>query len=340
MYQNSTTCPPATAETDPANLMQAKRVLIIGGTGFLGRHLANRLSARGVAVRVPTRRLSTGEPLLVLPSCDLVEADVFEADTLQRLMRDVDVVVNLVGVLHSPSGKPYGPAFKQAHVELPRRIVAAAQSAGVQRLIHISALGAAQDGPSEYQRSKADGEAAIRAAGDALRWTIFRPSVVFGPEDRFLNLFAGLAASFPLIPLGGAGARFQPVFVGDVSRAIIAAIELDLGISETHELAGPDVWTLAQLVDYAARLGGHRPLVVPLPRSLAMLQATVLSWLPGGLMSPDNVRSMDRDNVASSAAQPFGLAPTALDAVAPSWLGRRTQRGRYARLRSHVRRNP
>jgi len=129
--------------------MQPKRVLIIGGTGFLGRHLANRLAARGIALRVPTRRLSTGEPLLVLPSCDLVEADVFEPETLQRLMRDVDVVVNLVGVLHSPSGKPYGPAFAQAHVELPRRIVAAARHGGVQRLIHVSALGAAQDGPSE-----------------------------------------------------------------------------------------------------------------------------------------------------------------------------------------------
>jgi len=164
--------------------------------------------------------------------------------------------------------------------------------------------------------------------------------VVFGPEDRFLNLFAGLAASFPVIPLGGAGARFQPVFVGDVSRAIIAAIEQDLGIGETHELAGPDIWTLAQLVDYAARQGGRRRLIVPLPRSLAMLQATVLSWLPGGLMSPDNVRSMDRDNIATSAAQPFGLTPTALDAVAPAWLGHRTQRGRYARLRTQNRRTP
>jgi len=320
--------------------MQPKRVLIIGGTGFLGRHLANRLAARGIALRVPTRRLSTGEPLLVLPSCELVEADVFEPETLQRLMRDVDVVVNLVGVLHSPSGKPYGPAFAQAHVELPRRIVAAARHAGVQRLIHVSALGAAQDGPSEYLRSKADGEAAIREAGSDLHWTIFRPSVVFGPEDRFLNLFAGLAASFPVIPLGGAGARFQPVFVGDVSRAIIAAIEQDLGVGETHELAGPDIWTLAQLVDYAARQGGQRRLIVPLPRSLAMLQATVLSWLPGGLMSPDNVRSMDRDNIATSAAQPFGLTPTALDAVAPAWLGHRTQRGRYARLRTQNRRTP
>ena len=140
--------------------------------------------------------------------------------------------------------------------------------------------------------------------------------------------------------LGGAGARFQPVYVGDVSRAILAAIDQDLGIGGTYEIAGSDVWTLAQLVDYAARLGGHRPLIVPLPRSLAMLQATVLSWLPGGLMSPDNVRSMDRDNVASGAAQPFGLTPTALDAVAPAWLGNRTQRGRYARLRTQPRRAP
>lgn len=318
--------------------MQLKSVLLIGGSGFLGRHLANQVSRRGIRVVVPTRRRERAQALYLLPTVDVVEADVYAEGCLEQLMQGVDAVVNFVGVLHSTSGSPYGHDFARAHVELPRKIVAAANSAGVTRLVHISALGADANGPSEYLRSKAAGEAAIRESGAALRWTILRPSVVFGPEDRFLNLFASLA-SIPLMPLGGAKARFQPVFVGDVSRAILAALEEDRGIGETHELAGPAVYTLAELVRYASRQAGKRTLVLPLPRSLAMLQATVLSWLPGGLMSPDNVRSMDSDNVASGTPQPFGLVPTALEAVAPAWLGQKTLRGRYPAMRASSDRN-
>lgn len=320
--------------------MTLQSVLLIGGSGFLGRHLANQLSARGIRVVVPTRRRERAQALYLLPTVEVVETDVFAEAELERLCLGVDAVVNLVGVLHSRSGQPYGPDFVRAHVDLPRRLVRAAQTSGHPRLVHISALGADPAAPSEYLRSKADGEAAIRAAGKSLRWTIFRPSVVFGPEDRFLNLFASLAGRFPVIPLGGAAARFQPVFVGDVSRAILAALDQDLGVGQTLELAGPRIYTLAELVSYAARQQGRQPWVIPLPRALAMLQARVLSWLPGGLMSPDNVRSMDRDNVAAAAALPFGLSPTALEVVAPSWLGNQSLRGRFPKMRAAVRNQP
>ncbi|GAA5176390.1 complex I NDUFA9 subunit family protein [Niveibacterium umoris] len=314
--------------------MKLQSVLLIGGTGFLGRHLANQLSARGIRVIVPTRRIERAQRLYLLPTAQVVQADIFADGVLERLCQGVDAVVNLVGVLHSRSGSPYGSDFARAHVELPRRLVAAATASGVRRLVHVSALGADVAGPSEYLRSKADGEAAIRAAGDTIEWTIFRPSVVFGPEDRFLNLFASLTGLFPVMPLGGANARFQPVFVGDVSRAILAALERDLGIGETHELAGPKVYTLAELVRYAAAESGHRVYVIGLHRLFAMMQAQVLAWLPGDLMSPDNVRSMDRDNVASGAPQPFGLAPTALEAVAPAWLGGKNLRRRFDQMRA------
>jgi NADH dehydrogenase len=235
-------------------------------------------------------------------------------------MTDADAVVNLVGVLHSEPDVPYGPGFACAHVELPRTIVAAARLTDVSRLVHVSALGADIHGPSEYLRSKADGESVIRAAGPDIDWTIFRPSVVFGPGDSFLNLFAKLTAVLPVLPLGGAQARFQPVYVEDVVDAIVHALLHRAGLNEVAELAGPRIYTLAELAKYVARLCGHHSWIMPLPERLALLQAHCMEYLPGPLMSRDNVHSMRCDSVAHGEPMPFGLTPTALETVAPQWL--------------------
>ena len=313
--------------------MNLRKVLIVGGSGFVGTAVAARLARDGLSLRIPTRRRARVRHLLTLPDVDLVEADVFDPPTLAGLMQGVDAVVSLVGVLHSRPGQPYGPDFARAHVELPTRLVAAARQAGVTRLVHVSALGAAPDGPSEYQRSKAAGEAAIRAGAPELAWTILRPSVIFGPGDSFLNLFAGLVRTFPMLPLGGAGARFQPVYVQDVADVVAEALVRPDAAGLTCDLAGPTVYTLAELVAYVARLTGRSTRIVPLSEPLALLQAAVLELLPGPLMSRDNVRSMRADNITGGPPQPWGRTPTALETVVPRWLGRANRRGHFDAFR-------
>src|SRR5512135_665627 len=173
--------------------MEYTNVLLIGGSGFVGSHAAHVLTGRGYRVTVPTRRRERAKHLLPLPTVDVVEADVNDAAQLSQLMAGQDAVINLVGLLHSRNGTPYGPDFSQAHVELPKKIVAAAKQRGVRRLLHVSALNAERSGPSQYLRSKADGEAAVREGGSEVPWTIFRPAVIFGAGDSFLNMFAELA---------------------------------------------------------------------------------------------------------------------------------------------------
>ncbi|MBD5803103.1 NAD(P)H azoreductase [Azoarcus sp. Aa7] len=321
--------------------MKLERVVLVGGTGFVGRVVANRLSREGITVLAPTRRYIHAGELLVLPTVDVVEADVHDPATLERLFAGADAVVNLVGILHSRPGRPYGPDFARAHVELPRKIVAACRAAGVTRLVHISALGAAADGPSEYQRSKAAGEEAIRAAGStnsSPAWTILRPSVIFGREDSFLNMFVRLAQLFPVLPLAGAHARFQPVHVEDVAEVVWRCLTEPSARGQTYEVAGPKVYTLRELVEYVSELSGRPRPVIPLPEGLALLQARLMELAPRPLMSRDNVRSMRVDNVAGGAPLPFGMTPAGLEALAPTWIGDQHLRARYYPMRSRARR--
>lgn len=319
--------------------MNPSRVALIGGSGFLGSAIAGRLAETGTPVLIPTRHESRARHLLVLPTVELAEANVNDPATLAHLLVGIDAVVNLVGVLHSPPGQPWGAAFNRAHVELPRKLVAACRVAGVKRLIHISALGAAPDGPSEYQRSKAAGEAEVRAAGDDPVWTILRPSVVFGHRDHFLNLFAALARWFPVLPLAGANARFQPVYVEDVAEVVWHCLSQPGSGGQTFELGGPRVYTLRQLVRYVAELAGHPRPIVPLPEWAAMAQARLMELSPRPLMSRDNVRSMGKDNViADGPPLPFELVPTALEAVAPSWITDTSPHRHYDPLRRRARR--
>ncbi len=318
--------------------MNIERVVLTGGSGFVGRSVANRLTAAGIGVVVPTRYRCRATPLLPLPTVEVVEADIHDPATLASLFERADAVVNLVGILHSRPGNPYGPDFARAHVELPTRVVEACRVAGVRRLVHVSALGADAAGPSEYQRSKAAGEEAVRAAGDALAWTILRPSVIFGREDSFLNLFAGLVRLFPVLPLAGASARFQPVFVEDVTEVVFRSLTDPAAAGQTWSLGGPTVYTLRELVAYVAERLGRKRLILPLPERIAMIQAALMELAPTPLMSRDNVRSMRVDNIVEGAPLPFGLVPTALEAVAPSWIGRLAPRSARYTGRSRARR--
>ena len=297
--------------------MNDRRILVTGGSGFIGSAVVARLVEQGCRVRVPTREPKRARRLADLDGVEIIEADVHDDATLARLAQGCEAAVNLVGVLHSRSGEPWGPDFDAAHVALPRRLVAALKAAGSAHLVHVSALGADENGPSEYQRSKSAGE-----GGDAPAWTILRPSVVFGPGDSFLNLFAQLTKYFPVLPLAGAETRFQPVFVGDVAEVVARCLEDEAARSQIFELAGPSVYTLAELVRYVCRTTGRSRLVFGLPEPLAMAQAATMELLPNPPMSRDNVRSLRVDNVAHDAPLPFGLTPTALEDVAPGYLGR------------------
>ena len=319
--------------------MNPKRVVIIGGSGFIGSAVANRLCEAGVKVVIPTRRRSRAAHVLLLPNAEVVEADVHDPATLASLIAGADAVVNTVGVLHSRPGTPFGPDFARAHVELPQKIVLACRQARVPRLEHISALGADASGPSEYQRSKAAGETAVRAVSPETDWTILRPSVVFGRGDSFLNLFAGLVRVFPVIPLAGADVRFQPVYVEDVAEAVWQSLIRPDAARQTFDLAGPTVYTLRQLVEYVSELAvGKRRKVIGLPENLAMMQARLMEFAPQPLMSRDNVRSMRVDNVTHGSPLPYALTPTALESVAPAWLGAAGPRDFYYPFRRSARR--
>lgn len=301
------------------------RVLVIGGTGFIGRHLVASLVRAGHTIHVPTRRYQNGRGLLVFPPLTLTQANIHDDAVLRRLLHEADAVVNLVGVLHSKPGNPYGPEFEKAHVELPRRIAMACRETGVRRLLHVSALGADLHGPSAYQRSKAAGEAAIRnefASYPEGACTIFRPSVVFGPDDNFMNLFARLARWLPLIPLAGAGARLQPVYVRDVAMAMANALSNHHTYGKTYPIAGVSQYTLEELVRLAARWSGHSRPVLPVPQFAGYMQALFCEFLPGKpLISRDNLESLKVDNITDDTWAPeLGVVPTPLESVAPGYL--------------------
>jgi NADH dehydrogenase len=328
--------------------------LVVGGSGFVGRHLVAALAARGARVTVPTRRRERAKHLILLPTVDVVEVEQLDDRVLGGLAAGRDAVVNLAGVLHSPRARAgdegpnhYGPAFAQTHVELAQAVIGACREAGVKRLLHMSALGADPKAPSEYLRSKGIGERAALAADD-LEVTVFRPSVIFGPEDGFLNLFARLAALLPVLALGSPEARFQPVYVGDVVRAFLAALDSDAHLSDTagkrYDLCGPREYSLRQLVELVCSITGRRRLVIGLPQSLSYLQAWTMELLPGPLLTRDNYHSMQVPSVCDCAF-PFGIQPALLEGLAPSWLapaGPRERvagsRERYAQLRWRARR--
>lgn len=314
------------------------RILILGGSGFVGRSVCERLVARlgagSAEIVVPSRQPAAAKHLLPLPTVQLEQADVFDEARLGALVRGCDAVISLVAILH---GSP--AAFERAHVELPRRLVRACAAQGVRRVVHVSAIGVGASAPSRYLRSKTEGEAVLSAGG--LDLTILRPSVIFGEHDRFMNLFARLQAVFPVVPLAGAQARFQPVWVQDVAAAIVNSLELPASVGQVCECVGPEVFTLKQLVQAAGRWSGHPRPVFALPDALGRLQALAMELLPGTpLMSRDNLDSMRVPNVASGrlpGLKALGVTASTLASIVPGYLGRGEGVARLDRWRARYR---
>jgi NADH dehydrogenase len=315
------------------------KLLVLGATGFVGSSVCEKLVERSGGadsrIRVATRQRTRARHLQLLPTVEIDVGDVHDDATLALMLRDTDAVINLVAVLHGSEAE-----FERVHVRLPQRLATACARAGVRRLIHVSALGVAVDAPSRYLRSKARGEAALRAAG--LDLTVLRPSLIFGARDRLMNLFASLQSIFPVMPLAGASARFQPVWVEDVAAAIARCLDTPATVGLTIECAGPRIYTLRELVELAGRWSGSRRPVLALPAFLGRLQALAMELLPGPtLMSRDNLDSMRVANVASGklpGLDSLGIETTPLESVAPRYLGHVFGEARLEAWRARARR--
>jgi NADH dehydrogenase len=314
--------------------MATQVVTIFGGSGFIGRYLVQRLARHGWIIRVAVRRPERAlflKPMGAIGQITPIAANLRHEASVAAAVAGADAVVNLVGVLYDRRPQ----SFAAVHVEGAGRVARAAHAAGVRRYVHMSALGADPASPASYGRSKAAGEAAVRAAFPEAG--IARPSIVFGPEDDFFNRFAGLARYSPALPLiGGGKTRFQPVYVGDVADALARLVEDPATTGKTYELGGPSTYTFRELLEYLLREIGRRRLLLPLPFAAAMLQAAFLEWLPRPPLTRDQVRLLERDNVVSANAltlADLGIQPTALELVVPSYVARYRPGGRFTAAR-------
>lgn len=301
--------------------MRLKTIAVLGGTGFLGTRLVARLIKDGHRVTVLSRDRERHKHLLVLPGLTLENCDIYEEAQLSERFRGKDVVINLIGILNE-SGFG-GAGFRRAHTELTQGVIRAARSAGVDRLLHVSALKAAADAPSYYLRSKGEAEKLIREQSGALDWTIFQPSVMFGPGDSFLNRFAGLLGAIPLaFPLARPDARFQPVLVDDVIEALLRCLHGSASSRQTYELGGPQIYSLREIVALVAKLTGRRRWIIGLPDFAARIQGLVMNFVPGRPFSSDNYRSLSVDSVCTvDGFDRLGIKPQSMLASARQYLG-------------------
>jgi uncharacterized protein YbjT (DUF2867 family) len=319
--------------------MRAQSIVVLGGTGFLGTRLVARLIKDGHQVTVLSRDREQHKHLLVLPGLTLKNCDVYDEAQLSEHFRGKDVVINLVGILNE---RGFGGAgFRRAHTELTRCVLLAARSAGVTRLLQVSALKAAVDAPSYYLRSKGEAEQLIRESSFTLDWTILKPSVMFGPGDSFLNRFAGLLAAVPLIfPLAKPNARFQPVLVDDVIEALLRCLHGGTSNRQTYELGGPQIYSLREIVGLVAKLTSQRRWIVGLPDAVARLQALAMDFVPGRPFSSDNYRSLTIDSVCTEDGfAKLGLRPQSMVASARQYLGALEDNARLSHNRASAGRN-
>jgi NADH dehydrogenase len=308
-------------------------VTVFGGSGFVGGHVIRALAKRHYRIRVAVRRPELAvhlQPLGRVGQIHAVQANLRHPGSVAAAVRDADVVVNLVGILFE-RGRQRFDAVQTAGAE----VVAQAAAQYGARLVHMSALGADENSPSAYARSKAAGEKAVLAAAPGA--TVFRPSVMFGPEDDFFNKFAALARFMPALPLiGGGMTRFQPVFAGDVALAFAAAAAGETKPGTTYELGGTEVLSFRELMDYVLATVERRRLLVPIPFWLAKLEATFLQFMPKPLLTPDQVELLRGDSVVSEAAaredrtlRGLGIEPTSMQAIVPSYLWRFRRTGQF-----------
>ncbi len=317
--------------------MTISTVGVLGGTGFVGRHLVNRLHKDGLCVRVLTRRRERHRDLLVIPTVELVQTDVHDSRSLVEALAGCDAVINLVGILNERGDD--GRGFHRMHVALVDNLLSACQRHRIRRVLHMSALNASRDAPSFYLKSKGEAEQLVLGAASAgFLVTCFRPSVIFGPEDSFLNRFASLLRLAPLLPLAKPQARFAPVYVADVAEAYARTLELPASYGKCYDLCGPGSYTLYELVDYVRRLARSRCRILPLSDRLSTWQASIFEHFPGKPLSKDNLRSLGVDSVcAETAGLPaLGIEPTPLESVAPQYLAQLSVRAHYAGYRSEA----
>jgi uncharacterized protein YbjT (DUF2867 family) len=310
--------------------MRLKEICVLGGSGFVGSAIVAKLDAAGYAVKVLTRRRDTARHLLLLPNVQVVECNVLDYQALNSALRGTDAVINLIGILHQSRRL----SFNSMHHQLPAQLAKICADLGITRLLHMSSLGADKNAPSQYLQSKALGEAALLALQDKLNITIFKPSIIFGRGDAFINLFATLIKILPVVMLAKPNAKFQPVWVEDVASCFVKSLENTATYGQTYELAGPKVYSFRELVQQVMNtLHIQRP-IIGLGDKLSYAQAFMMECLPIKLMSRDNIRSMELDSVS---ARPFpaifGVVPTALEAVIPEYLVDETPRGAYDRFR-------
>jgi len=295
-------------------------VCLLGGTGFIGRHAAARLVARGHDVTVLTRSRERNRALLVLPTLRLVEGDPFDPGALASAMKRADAVVNLIGIVNET--RRGRSRFDRIHVELTRRALAAALGAGVTRFVQVSALKARPDRPSRYLRSKGEAETMTRES--ALGWTILQPSIVFGPEDGFSRTLARLLHRLPALPLVRPNSRTAPVFVGDVAEAIVRVIENPATAGRTYQLCGPRVYSLREAVALIGMITGVQRPVLKLPDTMARLVSRLMEFVPGKPFSLDNYLTLGIHNICDSDApglRALGISPTPLETGLRRYLG-------------------
>ena len=319
--------------------VKLKTICLLGGTGFVGHHLARRLVELGYHVRMLVRQRERHRDLLVLPTLTLIEADIHNLRVLAEQFIGCDAVINLVGILNE-KGRD-GSGFRAAHVDLPSKIMRACLACGIERVLHMSALNAnATTAPSAYLRSKGEGEDLLHTAS-GLKVTSFRPAVIFGPGDSFINRFAALLRRIPLaFPLACPTSLFAPVYVEDVTEAFVQALQNPRTYGQRYDLCGPRVYTLKQLVEYTATTIRVNRRVLGLSDRLSRLQANLFEYLPGKIFSRDNYLSLRVDCVCHDTFPAvFNLTPKTLEAIVPGYLAHPSSKARYFAYRSHADRN-
>ncbi len=311
--------------------MTIKNITILGGTGFVGSCLVTKLDQAGYQVKVLSRRREAAKHLILLPNVQVVNCDITDNYALKDALKGSDAVINLVGILHE-TGKS---SFEKMHHQLPRRVAQMCDELGISRLLHMSALQASKNAPSAYLKSKAAGEAAVNEFSEKLNITVFKPSVIFGRDDNFINMFAHLVKFLPVIALAKPRAKFQPIWVEDVAQCFVNALENTATYGNNYELGGPEIYTLKALVQKVMDILGKQRPIIGLNDRLSMLQAFMLELMPIKLMTRDNIHSMQVDSITIlPIADELNVIPTSLDVVVPEYLLNLNPRAAYDGFRS------